>query len=64
MAIAVELTPTQEERLRSEAQRLGISVEDLARLAVEDLLERPAADFERAADYVVRKNRELYERLG
>jgi hypothetical protein len=63
MAIPLELSPAQEDRLRSEAQRLGVSAEDLARVAVEDLLER-SADFDQAADYVVAKNRELYNRLS
>ena len=64
MAIPLELTDAQEERLRSEAQRLGVTAEDLARLAVEDLLERPGDDFRNAADIVMEKNRELYKRLS
>jgi hypothetical protein len=64
MPIPVALSPAQEERLRTEATRLGVSVEDLARLAIEDLLERSSADFRKAADYVVEKNRELYQRLS
>ena len=64
MAIPLELSAAQEERLRSEAQRLGVSAEDLARLAVEDLLETPGEDFQRAADTVIEKNRELYKRLS
>jgi hypothetical protein len=64
MVIPVELTPAQEQRLRTEAQRLGLSPEDLARLAVEDLLDRPETDFEEAARHVLQKNHELYERLS
>ena len=62
--IPVELTPAQEQRLKTEAQRLGLSAEDLARLAIEDLLDRPEPDFEEAAQHVLRKNRELYDRLS
>jgi hypothetical protein len=62
--IAVELTPTQEQQLRNEAQRLGLPPEDLARIAVEDLLDRPGPDFEEAAQHVLQKNRELYDRLS
>jgi len=64
MAIPLDLTPAQEERLRNQAQQLGLSAEDLARLAVEDLLERPESEFSEAARYVIEKNRELYDRLG
>jgi hypothetical protein len=64
MAIPLDLTPAQEERLRNQAQQLGLSAEDLARLAVEDLLERPESEFSEAARYVLEKNRELYDRLG
>lgn len=64
MPIPVDLTPAQEDRLRSQAQRLGLSPEELARVAVEDLLDRPEADFEQAARHVLKKNRELYDRLS
>ena len=64
MAIPLDLTPAQEERLRNQAQRLGLTAEDLARLAVEDLLERPESEFSEAARYVLEKNRELYDRLS
>jgi hypothetical protein len=64
MVIPIELTPAQEIRLRHEAQQLGIPPEVLARLAVEDLLDRPQSDFREAAQRVLDKNRELYERLA
>jgi len=64
MAIPIDLPPGQEQKLREAAQRLGVTVEALAQLAVEDLLDLPEADFERAADLVVSKNQELYDRLS
>lgn len=64
MTIPVELTRAQEDALRAAAQRLGVSAEDLARLAVEDLLEQPRPDFEEAARRVLEKNRDLYQRLS
>jgi hypothetical protein len=64
VAIPIELTPAQESRLRVQADRLGVLPEDLARLAVEDLLARPDAEFQEAAQRVLEKNRELYERLA
>lgn len=64
LAIPIELTPAQESRLRIEANRLDVPPEDLVRLAVEDLLARPDAEFQDAAERVLEKNRELYERLA
>jgi hypothetical protein len=64
MVIPIELTPALETQLRDQAQQLGIAPEMLARLAVEDLLERQLPDFREAAKRVLDKNRELYERLA
>ena len=46
------------------AVRLGVKPEELVRLSIEELLTRPAEAFERAADYVLKKNEELYRRLA
>jgi hypothetical protein len=64
MVIAIELPDAQAGKLREEAQRLGIQPEELARAAVVDLLQREPSDFDTAAAYALRKNRELYERLS
>ena len=64
MAFPIDLPPNQEQKLRDAAQRLGVTAEALAQLAVEDLLALPEADFERAAELVISKNQELYDRLS
>jgi len=64
MSITVELTEEQARRLDERARALGVDARELARAAVNDLLSRPADDFDRAARYVLEKNRELYERLS
>ena len=64
MKIPIELSELQAEKLRGEAQRLGIRPEDLAAAAVVDLLGRHGEDFESAASYVLQKNEELYRRLS
>lgn len=51
-------------RRPTEAERLGLSPEDLARAALTDLLATPDAEFEAVAARVVGKNRELYKRLA
>ena len=43
MKVAIELPSAQATQLEKEAKRLGVSVEDLARAAVCDLLAAPDA---------------------
>jgi hypothetical protein len=62
--LGIELSPAQTERLRHEAERLGVAPEDLARAAVLDLLAMGDAEFRAVAERVVRKNAELYRRLA
>ena len=64
MKVAFELPPAQAEKLRAEAERLGLSPEDLARAALADLLADPDVDFHAAATQVLTKNQELYKRLA
>ena len=64
MKLTINLSPTQAERLRQEAERLGLAPEELARAAIADLLATPTEEFKRAADRVLRKNEELYRRLA
>jgi hypothetical protein len=64
MKVAIELPPTQAAQLEAEAQRLGVSAEELARAAVTDLLAAPDAAFQEAAARVLAKNLELYRRLA
>lgn len=51
-------------KLKEMAGRLGITPEDLVRVSVEELLGRPEEDFRKAADYVLKKNADLYRRLA
>src|SRR5258705_608964 len=64
MKLAIELPPAQADRLRAEAERLGLSPEDLARAALSDLLSTPDAEFQEATRRVLTKNQELYKRLA
>jgi hypothetical protein len=64
MKVAFELPAAQAEKLRQEAERLGVPVTELARAAVSDLLAAPDDDFRAAAQRVLRKNQELYRRLA
>ncbi len=64
MTLIVDISGEQFERFAETARRLGVNPEELARAALLDLLGQPRADFEQAATYVLRKNRDLYERLS
>ena len=64
MKVTIDLSQAQGERLRREAERLGLTPEDLARAAVADLLATRDDDFEAAAKRVLQKNQELYRRLA
>jgi len=64
MKVVFELPDAQAEKLRQEAERLGIAPSDLARAALTDLLAAREEDFRAAAERVLRKNEELYRRLA
>ena len=64
MKLSIDLSPTQADRLRLAAERLGLTPEDLARAAITDLLATVGEDFKTAADRVLKKNEELYRRLA
>ena len=64
MKVAFELPPAQAEKLRQEAERLGVPAAELARAAVSDLLAASDDDFRAVASRVLRKNQELYRRLA
>ena len=62
--IVVMETGRTSERLRAVAQQLAVAPDELARAAFLDLLAQPDAEFEEVAQFVLRKNRELYDRLS
>ena len=64
MTLNIELDARQAQRLQDVAQRLNVSVSELAKAAINDLLAKPESDFERAASRVLDKNAELYKRLA
>ena len=64
MTLNLELDELQVQRLQEAAKRLNVSVNDLAKAAIMDLLDKQESDFERAARRVLTKNEELYKRLA
>ena len=64
MKISVELSQEQARIFQSTAERLGLSPEELARAGLADMLGIFQEDFQKAAEYVLQKNQELYRRLS
>ena len=64
MTLSIQLPDDAERRLREAAERLHVPMADLAAAAVSDFVMAPAEEFERAAQRVLEKNRELYLRLA
>ena len=64
MKLYLDLTESQNEKLDSTAKRLGILPEQLAKAALDDLLDKLQEDFEVSAQRVLRENEELYRRLS
>lgn len=64
MTLTLDFDDAQSQRLQERARELGVDASELAKAAVNDLLSRPAEDFDRAAKFVLEKNAELYRRLG
>ena len=64
MALAIDLSDHQAQALAEAAARLQVSEADLAAAAVRDLIAQPADDFDAAAQRVLSKNAELYQRLA
>jgi hypothetical protein len=63
MQLVIDLSPAQAERLRAEAERLGVKPGELAKAILADLLNRAPDDFTSTAERVVKKNAALYRRL-
>ena len=51
-------------RLQEIADRYHVKAEDLARAGIEELLKQPDEKLKQAAEYILRKNAELYRRLA
>lgn len=63
MKIAIQLSDAQERRLAEIAARLDIPAESLAEAAVRELVDQSEGEFDRVAERLLEKNRELYQRL-
>ncbi len=62
--ITVTLRDEQLLKLRELAEAAGAEPEEWLQKRIETLLVSPTDDFEHAAEYVLKKNEELYRRLA
>ncbi len=63
-AVTLDFSDEQWAKLEKRAVTLGVSVEELIRGSVEELLTLPQDEFDQVTDYVLKKNAELYRRLS
>lgn len=64
MGLVVELDEELSERITTLAESLSVDPRQLVVAACRDLASKPQDDFQRAAAYVLKKNKDLYERLA
>jgi predicted DNA-binding protein len=62
--ITFELPNERVQKLQELSLNLGVTMEELVRASVEDLLTQPDEQFQKAAEYVLKKNADLYKRLA
>ena len=62
--VTITLSEEQFAQLKEKALRYQVAPEELLRGSLEELLSRPAEDFQQAIEHVLTKNAELYRRLA
>lgn len=62
--ITITMADDRLEQLRQLAQQLDVSTDELIHISIDELLSRPEEDFLNAAQYVLDKNEDLYQRLA
>jgi len=64
MTITIELPDDTAQRLTVEANRIGVKLEEYVQMKLEVHLDADDPEFAREADYLLKKNAELYRRLA
>lgn len=62
--VTINIPSDRLSKLKEVSERLGISIEDLVLMSIEELLKHSEPSFQTAAEYVLNKNAELYQRLA
>lgn len=61
---SVTLEHDRATKLEQIAKSLGITVEDIIQLSIDDLISQSDHSFTDALNYIIEKNKELYKRLA
>jgi len=62
--LTIQLSDETVDRLQALAEKLGMSPEEVAQASIDDQLKRLDPEYEEAADEVLSKNSDLYQRLS
>ncbi len=62
--IEITLTDSIAQKLKARAAQVNMSPEEYAAVSVQQSLEDKTLSFDKSADYVLKKNAELYKRLA
>jgi predicted transcriptional regulator len=62
--LTIQLSDETAGRLEALADQLGMSLEEVAQISIDDQLKRLGQEYEEAAEEVLSKNAELYQRLS
>ncbi|WP_263788796.1 DNA-binding protein [Salinibacter grassmerensis] len=62
--LTIQLSDDTAGRLEALADQLGMSTEEVAQVSIDDQLKRLGRGYEEAAEEVLSKNAELYQRLS
>ena len=64
VTVTVRLSEDRLQKLQILAKQFNIPVEELLRVSLEELVARPQEDFQKALEYVLEKNKDLYKILA
>jgi len=62
--LTIQLSDETTDRLETLAEQLGMSLEEVAQISIDDQLKRLDREYDKAAEEVLSKNAELYRRLS
>lgn len=62
--LTIQLSDETADRLEALADQLGMSLEEVAQVSIDDQLKRLDREYEEAAEEVLAKSAELYRRLS
>jgi hypothetical protein len=62
--ITVTLSTEELRQLKDLGQREGLTVDQVVKLGIQNILDQPDESFHKAAQQILKKNAELYRRLA